>query len=387
MPTLTQYSTPTVAQLETPPSGPPRPPFFSVPALACLNSHSSANAEHHSDDGADIETFLKRDSKMRRGLDPDFDYPAHRFATAAALRKNIPHFIQTVGLPHVGHLLLTFRTRVSVKDARRALNNAWRRFFPLLFGHNITVVEFTKSGRVHFHILAQCHHDISSGFDHAAYVQYKLANESANAGGTPLTCRQRRAMRDAIPANDALRKVWRALDEGLRDFGFGAVYDLFPIQTNEIGISHYLAKQFIVGLAFVQEKGARLVSYSKGCPRAVPPGWRPPSRWFQERLNALLRVFGLQERQHLRDRLGPRWAYGILQLMDCLQRRSADWPNLSLLKLAPLVSGVIIRNKSVRHYLDVLLLDVASTINASEMLPGPPPPPPPPPSPLAAVAS
>ena len=322
------------------------------------------------------EAMIRREDKVRRGLDPDFHYPASRFASAAALQKNIPTFIQTVGLSMVAHLLLTFGNRVSVKEARRALNNAWRRFFPSLFGHAITIVEFTKSGRVHFHILVQCQADILTGFDHDSYVRYKLANESAFTNGTPLTCRQRRAMRDALPANDALRTIWRMLDEGLRDFGFGSVYDLFPIQTNEVGISRYLAKQFFGGLPFQDEseKGARLISYSRGCPRVVPPGWRPPSKWFEARLTALLRAFSLPDRQHLKERLGRRWAFGILQLIDALEQHSRYWQDLPVSHLALLTLNMIRQHETLDHYLGNLQGDLAGTIRLTALPHGPTPP-------------
>ena len=336
--------------------------------------HPFALNEHP--DLLDPEEMIRRDNKIRRGLDPDFYYPACRFAAAAALRKNIPHFIQAVGLPHVGHLLLTFRNRISVKDARRALNNAWRRFFPSLFGHSITILEFTRSRRLHFHMLLQCPDDILTGFDQIAYTHYKLANESAFANGTPLTCRQRRTMRDAISANDALRTVWRTLDEGLRDFGFGSIFDLFPIQKNEVAISRYLSKQFIGGLPFQgePEKGARLVSYSRGCPRAVPPGWRPPSKWWETRLTALLRAFSLPDRQHLKERLGRRWAFGILQLIDALEQRSKYWPDLPASHLALMVRQLVQQCDVLHHYLGELRGDLAATIALRALPPGPPPP-------------
>jgi hypothetical protein len=130
------------------------------------------------------------------GLDPEFRYPGRRFATAAAFRKNIPHFINEVGLVHIAVLLLTFRRPVTVKRARRFLNNIWRRFFKGIFGHYALVVEFTKTGRIHFHIVAQVFDDLRTGFNFQHYRDYKIANERAAAEGKPFTCKLRRLLRD-----------------------------------------------------------------------------------------------------------------------------------------------------------------------------------------------
>src|SRR5438067_8381407 len=96
----------------------------------------------------DPEQFVRRDYRIRRGLDPDFHYPASRFATVAAFRKNAPHFIETVGLNNVGVLLLTFRSHLRVHEARRRFNNIWRRFFPGIFGHWICMVHFKETWRI-----------------------------------------------------------------------------------------------------------------------------------------------------------------------------------------------------------------------------------------------
>ena len=39
-------------------------------------------------------------------------------------------------------------------------------------------------------------------------------------------------MRDAIPVNQNRRRLWKTLDEGLENFGFSPVCDLFPIEMN-----------------------------------------------------------------------------------------------------------------------------------------------------------
>jgi hypothetical protein len=128
----------------------------------------------------------------------------------------------------------------------------WRRLFKEMFGHYIVIVEFTKSGRVHFHVIVQVHDDIRTGFDFTAYAEYKRLNEKYNAEGKPLTIKERRDHGDIIGANHALRAIWKKLDRGLTRFGFGPVYDIFPIETNEVAVSRYVTKEFLGGLHLQQ---------------------------------------------------------------------------------------------------------------------------------------
>lgn len=322
----------------------------------------------------DTQTLINRDNMERRGLDPDFRYPAYRFATLAALSKNIPHFVDLFRLNFIGFLFLTFRTPIAVKEARKRFNNVWRRFFREIFGHWICVVEFTKGGRIHFHLLVQLFDDIRTGFGFPEYALYKEANRAVTGTGL-LTCRERRAMRDAIPANEPLRRGWQLLDDGLTDFGFGPIYDLFPVETNGVGVSRYLTKQFLGGLPrqTLADKGAHLVSYSKGCPRAVPTGWRPPSPRFEERLNVLRLVFGFPDRAEFRRRLGSRWAYGLFDLMSWLEFDLGEhWFTRDIHTVTVNVIRQIQESSRLNHFLGDLLPDAEATALALYIPPGPP---------------
>ncbi len=334
----------------------------------------------------DPEEFLRRDHQIRRGLDPDFRYAVGRFATVAAFRKNAPHFIETVGIDNVGVLLLTFAHWITAQEARRCFGNVWRRFFRKIFGHWICVVEFTQKRRIHFHVLVDCRGNIRSGFGFEQYKLYLDANKRSNGVGPRLTLRQRRELRDAIPANDLLRRLWQICDEGIPGFGFGGVWDLFPIVTNAAGITNYLAKKFLAGLP-LQLKigpnwGARLLTYSRGCPRAVPPGWRPPSHWFPVRLKALLLVFGMSNKLELKNELDRHWAFAVMRLCRWLDVHWHDgWPFMGPAALAPKVFTAIATDDAIRHYFDHLRGRVDRTMEAFIPPPGLPPPPPSIPSP------
>jgi hypothetical protein len=320
-----------------------------------------------------------RHNKILRGMDPDYRYPANRIAAAAALKKNLHHFISVVGEENVGFMLLTFREPIDIREARHRLNNAWRRYFRAIFGHSITVVETTKAWRPHIHMIVELFDDIRNGFDFQAYADYRHRNEVANGCGPRLSCKERRALRDAIPANPFLRAIWHTLDAGLTDFGFGPVFDLFPIETNEDALAKYLSKQFLGGIPRQRacDKGARLITYSRGCPRAVPPGWKPPSIWWKRRIEALLRVFMFRDTAQLQERLGKRWAYPILQLMHALEeRRPERWPDMWVRELALVIRELICLDRTVKHYVEALLPEVETMIDLTYIPPGPPPPPP-----------
>lgn len=328
----------------------------------------------------DPQEVLRRHAQIRRGLDPDFHYTRYRFATVAAFRKNVPYFIDTFGINNLGVLLLTFQSHITVREARRRFNNIWRRFFREIFGHWICVVEFTRRGRIHFHILVECLSDIRTDFGFDEYRAYLLANEKAVGVGPRLTLRQRRALRDAIPANDFLRHCWSIGDTGIPSFGFGRVWDLFPIVTNEIGITRYLCKQFLSGLPLQlrlgRNKGARLISYSKGCPRAVPPGWRPPSDWFPIRLKTLLAIFRMSTRSDLQLALDRRWGYAVLRLCAVLENELGEaWPFWPIFLLAPNVYQAITRDTWLSEKFGTLLPHVQQTIIETTYPDVPPPPP------------
>lgn len=326
-------------------------------------------------DCQNFHTLLQQDARTRSGLDPDFYYSPHRFATTAAFKKNVPHFISKVGIDFVGFVFLSFPRSISLADARICFNTIWRRFFRSLFGHWVSVVELTEKGRFHFHLLVECLVNIRSGFDFTFYKKYVSNARSGSSGGQRMTLKERREMRDAIPANDQLRGLWHALDAGVTKFGFGRAWDLFPIETNAAAVASYLSKDFLASVPRLPD-AKRLITYSRGFPRAVPPGWRPKSNWFEKRLGALLRVFGLSDRDQLKQRLGPRWAYAILELIHRLESdRAETWPNLLPYQLAPIVRDLIRADGRLEHYLGTLLPAVEEVVQATSLPSGPPPPP------------
>ncbi len=46
----------------------------------------------------DIRKDIQSEGKLLRGLDPSFHYPSARYASAEALKLNIPHFVDHFGI-------------------------------------------------------------------------------------------------------------------------------------------------------------------------------------------------------------------------------------------------------------------------------------------------
>ncbi len=183
-------------------------------------------------------------------------------------------------------------------------------------------------------------------------------------------------MRDAIPANDYLRSLWAKLDKGLAAFDFGPVFDLFPIQTNAVAVSRYFIKTFLQGLPHQkpEDKGMRLVTYSRGCPRKAKAGWRPKSIWFEQRLEPLLRAFGLNSKADLKAMLGHRWGFSILQLIHILDFDCGpSWHESSIEKLAPMIMKLFTTWPSLSEHLGPLIPGLEARIARTTIPFGPPP--------------
>jgi hypothetical protein len=100
----------------------------------------------------------------------------------------------------------------------------------------------------------------------------------------------------------------------------------------------------------------------------VPPGWRPPSRWFESRLQALNRAFSFRERNDYKQRLGGQWAFGVMELMGWLDFDHPErWPDYTTPELARHVAYAIRHTGRISHYLACLLPNVDAVVNATQL--------------------
>ena len=208
--------------------------------------------------------------------------------------------VNKYGLERLGFLTLTFRANIKDrKEAERRFNSLRTGVLLERYPEFIKVKERQARGAWHFHLIVVLREDIRTGVDFAAL----------EAG-------------DYRTAGKHLRGEWAYWRRTARDYGFGRT-ELLPIKSTGEGIGRYVGKYLEkhMGNRLPEDKGARLVAYSKGTSAgttrfswAGPKGtlWRAKYRQFAERL-------GFDDEDSFREwayaEYGPRWAY---RLSECI---------------------------------------------------------------------
>jgi hypothetical protein len=153
----------------------------------------------------------------------------------------------------------------------------------------VAVVQRHKDERVHLHLVVVCKEDVRTGFNFSAV-----------------------RMRDYSSASRYLREEWRFWREHAPKYGFGRM-ELLPMRTTVGQFAHYVARYLSrKGGTRREEKGARLVRYSKGFVRVVAGrfSWLA-DKWRVERVAknqaAAFASFGVRGEEHMRMEYGPGW--------------------------------------------------------------------------------
>ncbi len=247
-------------------------------SLPCLYSNNDTETEKQPDDSAS-ENLLNLLS------------PYHRKA-AHVLFENVASLIDSVGLDCLGFLTLTFPDNITdPKEAYSRFKSLNSHFFlgHPQFGIWLCVKERQKRGAWHYHILIDCGVDIRTGvnWDEIGKGVYRSAG-------------------------DHLRGLWSELRVNLPKYGFGRS-ELLPIRKNGEAMGRYVGKYIAKHIEGRKEedKGVRLVSYSKNWPRSNAKfQWHTPnSHMWRFCVRALAEYFGCDNMDDLKKRFGPRWAY------------------------------------------------------------------------------
>jgi len=213
---------------------------------------------------------------------------------------NAAHFIEKIGINRVGFLTFTFADRVmDFKEAGRRFNNLNRRRLSR-YPRWMIVMQRHKTGAIHFHLLVEMAQDIRTGFLHE---EVKIRNYKS--------------------VSPYLRCEWRFWRKACPSTRFGR-HELKPIKAAE-SASRYIASYLTKGLIYrrPQDKGARLVRYSKGWQRVYSnrAGNSPYDQLWRAKLAVFARTVlgeGLCNSgpclardpfDMLRLKLGNRWAY------------------------------------------------------------------------------
>ena len=191
-----------------------------------------------------------------------------------------------------------------MRVAQRKLGNFKRRVLKEHFGQMISVREFTKRGRPHFHILIDCLGDVSSGFDWEHYQRVQAWRRNGSIGAKPpgRLCR-----------TPLLVKLHNLLRERVESYGFGKVVELVPIRFPE-RVGFYLGGYLSKSIAHKPDdaKGTRAVNYSAKCPRIFRGqwAWNSVGAWlWRAKLKAWAAKHDCHNFPQLAALFGPRWAY------------------------------------------------------------------------------
>jgi len=213
--------------------------------------------------------------------------------TAFALKVNVLWLIERYGLERIGFLTLTFaRHIVSYKQAQKALHSLMTGVLRARYPEYIIVMERMTSGRIHYHLLVVMAEDIRTGFDFAAVKRG-----------------------DYRSASDYLRQEWKFWRATAPKYGFGRT-ELLPIKKTAEGVAKYVGKYVAkhIGQRLAEDKGARLVRYSRGTNRAGTRfSWvSPGAMMWRAKLGAFCGMLNLNSDNYktfLKEWFGRNWVY------------------------------------------------------------------------------
>ncbi|UEC24341.1 rolling circle replication-associated protein [Pasteurella canis] len=230
-------------------------------------------------------------------------YASSRLSTshkksAFALGLNVQNFVDVFGLNNLGFLTLTFADNVTYfKEGSKRFHSLRTHVLNVRYKAYVKVMERTKKGRIHYHLLVALDSDIRTGFDFEA-----IQNS------------------DYRSANKALRDEWAFWRKNAKNYGFGRT-ELLPIRSTSEGIANYVGKYIgkHVEARLDEDKGVRLVEYSRGAKNAKVANTRfmflsDGSRQWRQKCEKfaflMMKTRGcIPTMDGLAKELGSNWAY------------------------------------------------------------------------------
>jgi hypothetical protein len=190
---------------------------------------------------------------------PNTPPPAYVRKKEFSLKCNIMALCEAYPIGHIGFFTLTYSdNQQSFRDAAKDFNSLATGVLNDRFLAWVKVGERTKKGVVHFHLLVVCKQEIRRGFDFDAVKNRDYRSASAY-------------IRDewAFWSSRAARGKKPARVGAAERYGFGGRVELLPIRKNAEALASYLSKYLSKGFVNRRQddKGVRLISYSKTFPR------------------------------------------------------------------------------------------------------------------------
>ena len=222
------------------------------------------------------------------------------------------------GINRLGFLTLTFADHVTdAREAQRRFHSLKTHVLNSRYAEWIRVLERQKSKRVHYHLLVVLAEDIRTG---ASFAEFEQGNYRS--------------------ANPKLRSEWAFWRNAARSYGFGRT-ELLPVRSTDEAIAKYVGKYIAkhVGQRIEEDKGVRLVAYSRGANNSnCKFSWTSPGAKNHRRKLAFVgRFLGYSPENYAagfqRD-FGPRWAYRLGQWIAAIRFNDyptseelwSDWP-------------------------------------------------------------
>ncbi len=163
-------------------------------------------------------------------------------------------------------------------------------------------MERMTSKRIHYHLLVVMAEDIRTGFDFPAVKRG-----------------------DYRSASDYLRREWQFWRDTAPKYGFGRT-ELLPIKKTADGIARYVGKYVAkhIGQRLPEDKGARLVRYSKGTSRAGTRfDWMSLGAYmWRQKLGTFCRMLNLNSdnyKQFLKEWFSRNWVYQLRPLIESIK--------------------------------------------------------------------
>jgi len=205
------------------------------------------------------------------------------------------------GVNRIGFLTFTFDPKDGIVKTIAEAQKRLRRMFhhgPMenRYAEWVAVVQRHKDNRIHFHFVVVLAEDIRTGFNFAAVKK-----------------------RDYSSASPYLKAEWKFLRETMTENEFGR-HELLPV-INPQGFGLYVARY--VGRSEntrLDEKGTRLVRFSKGFTRCVVGPFSVVDiigARARTREPKICQSLGIRR---LQTKFGPRWKYHLRRLLYCDDR-------------------------------------------------------------------
>lgn len=235
--------------------------------------------------------------------------------TATILALHVERLVSLFRLETVGMLTLTFSDHVTdAREAQRRMNSLLTHIIRPRYREYIAVMERTKAGRIHFHLLVSVGSDIKTGLDFQAVQE-----------------------RDYKSASPSLRAEWAYWRRVAPSYGFGRT-ELLPIKSTVDAVKFYVGKYISKHIENREEedKGVRLVRTSNGVKAGTTRfAWNSDAaRLWREKLGLLCEAGQVTEGQ-CHKAFGSSWAYKNQDIIQAVKLPSYASPVLEELDHIP----------------------------------------------------